>query len=122
MKKEVFEVAKKEFRFIGILFLLSVAIFKIAFFRESFIVLVRSILSLFWLFVLPGHFIMFYWREKLEFVERIVIGIAVAAGIIGIFNYYFIFILLYIKYHIFLLPLVIILVGSLINVKFKNEF
>ena len=122
MKKEVFEVAKKEFQFIGILFLLSMAIFKIAFFRESFIVLFRSVLSLFWLFVLPGYFIMFYWREKLEFVERIVIGIAVAAGIIGIFSYYAGVIGLNIKYHIFLLPLVIILVGSLINVKFKNEF
>ena len=122
MKKEVFEVAKKEFQFIGILFLLSMAIFKIAFFRESFIVLFRSVLSLFWLFVLPGYFIMFYWREKLEFVERIVIGIAVAAGIIGIFSYYVGLIGLNIKYHIFLLPLVIILVGSLINVKFKNEF
>jgi len=49
LKKEVFEVAKKEFLFIGILFLLSMAIFKIAFFRESFIVLFRSVLSLFWL-------------------------------------------------------------------------
>ena len=117
MKKEVSEILKKELQYIGMLFLLSIIIFKIAFFKEDFIVLSRSVLSIFWLFVLPGYFIMFYWREKLEFIERFIIGIALSAGVIGISSYYLGLIGLNIKYHIFLLPLALILIGMLINLR-----
>ena len=55
---------------------------------ENFIVLLRNVLSLFWLFVLPGYFIMFYWKEKLGFIERVVVGIGIAAGIMGGSSYY----------------------------------
>ena len=111
MKKEVSDLLKKELQYIGLLFLLALAIFKVVFFKEDFIVLLRSVLSLFWLFVLPSYFILLYWRENLEFIERFVIGIAVSAGIIGMSSYYLGLIGLNIKYHIFLLPLALILIG-----------
>ena len=111
LKKEVSDLLKKELQYIGLLFLLALAIFKIAFFIEDFIVLLRNVLSLFWLFVLPGYFILLYWREKLEFIERFVIGIALSAGIIGISSYYLGLIGLNIKYHTFVLPLALILIG-----------
>ena len=111
LKKEVSDLLKKELQYIGLLFLLALAIFKIAFFKEDFIVLLRNVLSLFWLFVLPGYFILLYWREKLEFIERFVIGIALSAGIIGISSYYLGLIGLNIKYHTFVLPLALILIG-----------
>jgi len=111
LKKEVSDLLKKELQYIGLLFLLALAIFKVVFFKEDFIVLLRSVLSLFWLFVLPSYFILLYWRENLEFIERFVIGIAVSAGIIGMSSYYLGLIGLNIKYHIFLLPLALILIG-----------
>ena len=117
MKKEVFETIKKEMKYTGILFLLALAIFKIAFFKEDFIVLSRSVLSIFWLFVLPGYFILLYWRQKLEFFERFIIGIALSAGVIGISSYYLGLIGLNIKYHIFVLPLALILIGIAINLR-----
>jgi len=115
LKKEVFELVKKELQYIGILFLIILMIFKIAFFKEDIFVLFRNVLSLFWLFALPGYFIMLYWEKELGFTERFVIGIAISAAIIGIFSYYLGLIGLNIKYHAIILPLILILIGVIIN-------
>lgn len=119
MKKEVFDLIKKEMLYIGLWFLAALVIFYIAFFNEKPVNLFRIVLSLFWLFVLPGYFLMLYWREKLEFMERIVIGIFLAAAITGILSYYIGLIGLNIKYHTILLPVVIILAGAITNLKSK---
>ena len=111
MRKEIFEVIKNEALYIGLLFLLGLVIFKIAFFKESFIVVVRNVLSLFWLFALPGYCIMLYWNDKLGFVERLLIGIFVSAAITGVFSYYFGLLGLNIKYHYLLFPLIIMPLG-----------
>ena len=115
MKKEVFDIIKKEFQYIVLLFLLALIIFKIAFFNERLVILTRTVLSLFWVFVLPGYFLMLYWKEKLPFTERFVIGIALSAAIVGISSYYLGIIGLNIKYHTILLPLTIIIIGFVVN-------
>ena len=97
--------------YLGLLFLLALILFKVAFYKENFIVLIRNVLSLFWLFALPGYFMMLYWSESLEFVERIIIGIILSAGAIGVFSYYIGLMGLDIKYHAVLLPLFIIAAG-----------
>ena len=117
MKKEIFDVIKKEMMHIGLLFLLALIIFKIAFFKENFIALLRNVSSLFWLFALPGYFIMLHWRENLEFIERLVIGIALSAGAIGVFSYYAGIIGLNVRYHAIIFPIVLIAAGILINLK-----
>ena len=134
MKKEVFDlteisnfrdtknhgflrVIKKELKYVGILFLLVLITFKIAFYKENLVVLFRNVLSLFWLFVLPGYFIMLHWKEKIGFLERFVVGIALSAAIIGIFSYYLGIMGLNIRYHTIILPLVLILIGIIINLK-----
>jgi len=111
LKKEVFEDMKKELMYIGLLFIIALVVFKIAFFKEEVTVLLRTVLSLFWLFVLPGYFILLYWKEKLGFMERFIVGIMVSAAIIGIASYYIGLIGLNIKYHTALLPLVLIIIG-----------
>ena len=117
MKKEVFDMIKKELQHIGLLFLTAIVIFKIVFFKEDLIVLFRTVFSLFWLFALPGYFIMLYWHEKIDFMERFIIGIALAAGIIGILSYYSGLMGLNIKYHTIVLPLGLILAGILFNLR-----
>jgi hypothetical protein len=102
---------KKELMYIGLLFIIALVVFKIAFFKEEVTVLLRTVLSLFWLFVLPGYFILLYWKEKLGFMERFIVGIMVSAAIIGIASYYIGLIGLNIKYHTALLPLVLIIIG-----------
>lgn len=121
MKKEVFELVKRELGYIGILFLIVLLIFKIAFFKENFLVLFRNVLALFWLFALPGYFVMLYWSEKLEFIERLIIGIALSVGLIGILSYYFGLLGLNIKYHTVLLPLAIVLIGLFITIRKESS-
>ena len=120
MKKEIFDFIKKESIYIGIVFLVFLIIFKIAFFNENLLSLLRVVLALFWLFALPGYFIMLYWREKLGFTERFIIGFALSAAVIGSISYYLGLIGLNIKYHTFLLPLIVILIGLFVNFR-KNS-
>lgn len=111
MGKEIFDWIKDESKYAGLLFLSALIIFKIIYFKESFIVLLRYVASLFWLFALPGYFIMLHWRKSLNFAERTIVGIALSAAIIGISSYYLGIIGLNIKYHAILLPLAIIGAG-----------
>lgn len=120
MKKETFNLLKKELTYIGLLFLIAIIIFKIVFFKENLVVILKIVLSLFWLFILPGYFTMLYWGRKFEFMERLVIGAALSAGVIGILSYYIGLAGLNIKYHSILLPLVSIVVGLIIVVVKKE--
>lgn len=113
MSKKIFDVLKRELLYIGVLLASALAIFQIVYYKENFIVALRFVLSLFWLFVIPGYFAMLYWHEKLGLAERIVIGTAVSAAIVGIFSYYIGLIGLNMKYHGYLLPLLIITAGFL---------
>ncbi len=117
LKKEIFDLIKKELQYLGILLIAALIIFKIAFFKEDTIILLRNVLSLFWLFVLPGYFIMRYWKEKIGFVERFFIGTLLSAAIIGISSYYIGIAGLNIKFHAMILPLIIIFAGVMINLK-----
>ena len=117
LKKEAFDMLKKELQYIGILLLVLLVIFKIVFFNESLFIVIKMVLSLFWLFVLPGYSVIFYWHNKLDFVERLVIGTAMSAAVIGTISYYLGLAGLNIKYHGILLPLVIIAVSSIIIMK-----
>jgi len=115
LNKEVFDKVKKELVHIGIALILFILIFKIIFFKEDLIVIFRTVASIFWMFIVPGYFILFYWHEKLGFTERLIIGIALSAAVIGIFSYYLGLIGLNIKYHTIILPLTMILIGVFIN-------
>ena len=115
MSKKTFDVIKKESVYAGILFLVILIIFKIIYFRDDFIVLLRFAASLFWLFAVPGYCLMLYWNENLDFTERIIIGIAVSAAVIGISSYYIGLLGLNLKYHGIILPFVLIFAGIALN-------
>ena len=111
MKKEAFNELKRESIYIGALFIIFLIIFKIIFFKESFFIVLRAVFSIFWLFVFPGYSIMLYWNDKLDFAERLVIGVALSAAVIGISSYYIGLIGLNVKYHSILLPIILISSG-----------
>jgi len=111
LKKELFNRISREAGYLALIFLSFTIILKIAFFRENFLSVLRTSASLFWIFALPGYFIMGYWSSRIGFMERLVIGIIVAAGITGIMSYYLGLIGLHIKYHSVLLPILLIAVG-----------
>lgn len=120
MKKEAFEQLKKELLTTGVIFAASLIAFKIIFFRESFFVVFRAVIAMFWLLVLPGFFIMLYWMEELKFFERLIIGIAAGTSIIGLASYYFGLMGLNVKYHTILLPSIMIAAGLIMAFNKKN--
>ena len=119
MNKEAFNSIKKESGYIGVLFIIALVIFKIIYFKENAVVILKIVASLFWLFAIPGYFAMLYWKDKLEFAERFVVGIALSAAVIGIFSYYIGLIGLNMKYHAFILPPVVIIIGLVAAMKKK---
>lgn len=121
MKKEVFDLIRKEGTYLLAIFLLILAAFKIAFYNDSFVVVSRSALAIFFMFVLPGYFGMLFWHEKLDFTQRIIVGTALAAGLIGTISYYLGLAGLNIKYHTILLPALIVILGYLLALTKKQE-
>ena len=119
MNKEIFDSIKKESGYIGILFIIALVIFKIIYFKENAVVILKIAASLFWLFAIPGYFAMLYWKDKLEFAERFVVGIALSAAVIGILSYYIGLIGLNMKYHSFILPPMVIIIGLVAAMKKK---
>lgn len=120
LKKEIFDLIKKELQYLGILLIAALIIFKIAFFKENMIVLLRNVLSMFWLFVLPGYFMMLYWKEKLGFTERFIIGTGLAAAVIGVISYYLGLVGLDIKFHAVALPLILIAASLTVNLRTRE--
>lgn len=117
MKKETFDLLKKELSIIGLIFIAAFIAFKIIFLTENLFVVLRAVFAIFWLFVLPGYFVMFYWKEELKLFERLIIGIAVGTAVIGLASYYIGLLGLHIKYHTVVLPIVLIILGLMINWK-----
>ncbi len=96
---------------LGILLVASIIATKLIFYKESFMVALRVSASFYFAFLLPGYFLMLYWSEKLSFAERLIIGAGASFGLIGIFSYYLGLFGINIRYHVFILPLLLCLLG-----------
>ena len=117
LNQEALTKARKEINYILMLFALFLVVFKIIFFKENFIFVLKSVFAIFWLFLIPGYFVMLYWENKLNLIERIVLGVALSAALIGIFSYYLGIIGINIQIHTIILPLVLIIIGALLFYK-----
>lgn len=73
---------------LGILLAAAFVSVQVAFFKESPIVVAKIVLSLFFLFVLPGWCMLYIWREKFGFLERTTAGTILAAAVFLIFTYF----------------------------------
>lgn len=84
----VIALLKKEAKIVLIVLAALLIVFKIVFYNESVLVVGRTVLGFFWLFVLPGYGLMLFWREKLDFLERLVLGTTAAVALISLASYY----------------------------------
>lgn len=118
MGKENLNELGKELKKLAILFLLLVVIFKIVFYKESLWITVRLIFAFSWLYLLPGFAILYFWREKLNFLERLVISIPLGMSIIAIFGYNLGLLGLHVKYVPVIIPLAVyVIILSLFLIK-----
>ena len=119
MKEELLKKIKDEGISLGITFLVVLIIFKIVFFKQDILSLLKLVSSLYWMFVIPGMFLLFYWEDKIGFLERFIVGILVASSVNGILSYYLGILGLHLKYHGIFLPILIILIGIFVISKKK---
>ena len=108
---------KNELIYLIISFIVMIIIFKIAFINEGIAIILRTVSSLYFMFIVPGFALLYYWNDKLSFIERFVLSLAVSGAIIGIVSYYLGLAGLHIKYTIIHLPALIIIIAVLINWK-----
>ncbi|MBI2664070.1 hypothetical protein HYX10_01870 [Candidatus Woesearchaeota archaeon] len=97
-----------------LLLLLSAAIMKIVFYKQDIVSTTRTALALFWMFALPGYVLLHYWRSRLEFGERIVIGTAAAAAVNATASYYLGLIGIPVAAHGIILPAAMLALGGLL--------
>ena len=109
--KVFFAELKNELLLMLLILAVTTIAIKTAYYREGFVSVIRTSASLFWLFILPGYSVMLYWKQKLDFTERIVIGTAAAMAVTGLFSYYLGLAGLKLQNQTFLLPTAIIVIS-----------
>ena len=118
---EKLRLLKKEGVYLAIALAAGIVLFKVIFYNETFVNITRLVASLFWLFVIPGYFVILYWEKKLDFIERMIIGTALGVGLDGILSYYLGLFGVNIKFHTVILPLVLILIGIFAFLNFSDK-
>ena len=71
----------KELQYLALIFIVLLVIFKIHYYKESVIILLKLALSHFYLFIIPGYCLMLYYLKELEFYQRFVIGLGIGYGV-----------------------------------------
>jgi hypothetical protein len=104
---------KEEIIYLGIIFILLNILLKIVFHKELFPNILKISFGIFWIFVVPGFSIMYYWADKLGFFQRFIIGTSIGSGIIGILSYYLGLTGINIKHHVIALPIFFLIMGTI---------
>lgn len=111
---KLIQQVKKESIKIGILFLVFLIVFKIFFTKSSFILVFRTVFSIFWLSLIPGFYLMYCWYDKIDFIERLIIGTILGFAISGVFGYNLGFLGIKVNIQVFLVPIVCLAIAGLI--------
>lgn len=78
---------KTESKYLLILTVVFIIIFKIIFYNESIITLIWAVISFFLTFTIPGFIICYLWHEKIDFIERFIVGNMIGMISVGIISY-----------------------------------
>ena len=99
------------------MYVIGIILLKIVFFNENILFVSRLVSSFFWMFILPGFVLMYYWSDKLEFLERFIISVPLSAVIVSVTSYYISLIGLHAKFHPVIVPLIYIIIFTIFNWK-----
>ena len=110
------EIAR-ELPWLGAVFIIMFAALKIAYYNEGLMSVLRISAALFWLFVLPGYAFMLHWKEKLSLSERIIVGTAASAAVVGILSYYLGILGITVYSHVLLVPAAVIAVSVALHAR-----
>lgn len=104
-------ILKYELEKLALLFIILFAVFKIAFFKTSFLISFKLFFSLFLLIVLPGYFLTLVLQSSSGFLERIIIGASLNLAIFAVLAYYLNLFSMHVKFYGGIIPIFVILIG-----------
>ena len=108
---------KSELINLAILSLLTMIIFKIVLYKESFIIIFLTTLRFFYSIMLPALFLSLYLHKKFTYATRLILGVIIVFALTSILNYYLGLFGVHIKFHPYILPPLFIIVGFLLFLK-----
>jgi len=112
----------KELVYMFIAFLFLLFVFAITFNNNSFIISLKTVFSLFWLFILPGFYLLSIYKKEFSFIERLFVGTILGAIVMSLLGYYIgVLFRLNIKYYPYFLPEIFIILGILLDYKDSNK-
>jgi len=117
--QELSALNKKDLTNLGILLIITIIIFQILFIKSGLFSVIRVVFAIFWLFVIPGFFLMGYW--KLDFLSRVVFGTVLGYAVIGVFGYNMGLIGIKLGIQSIILPLGCIVLGFFLDQKTNNK-
>ncbi|MBI2139371.1 hypothetical protein HYU14_00485 [Candidatus Woesearchaeota archaeon] len=103
---------KEDGKKIGLGFAAAAILLQAVFYRGSFFVIFKMSLSLFWLFVIPGFFLLYLFRKEMPFLERFVMGTILGMAFFGVIGYNLRIIGMAAIYQAWLLPILGIGIGA----------
>jgi len=114
LNKDLINKIKKELQYLFILLISLIIILKIVLYKEDLFTITKLLLSVFWVLLIPGFFLIYIWHNKLDFLERTIISVPVSSALIGITSYNLALVNIDIKYHIFSLPIIFLILSLII--------
>lgn len=114
-------IALNEIKKLGIIVVILLVTLKIIFIESSIVTTTLTGIGYLWTMILPGYAIMYYWRGKISFGERVLIGSVLGMAILGITSYYIGLIGINIKYHAIIIPLIVFITAFIINGKIRKN-
>jgi hypothetical protein len=103
---------KQELKLLALGYIVLGIIFYIAFQNSSVLQILRATAALYWMFVIPGYALSLC--SKQGFVERLIIGLSVQAGVFGLASYYAGLLGWHVATHGIVLPIISIIIGIIL--------
>lgn len=117
----MFEKVRKDVPTFLKYFVIFSIIFCLVFREESLLVNFRTLLSIFWLFYLPGYFLTLRLSNKFSLLERAIFGSMIAIAFTIFLNYFLGIAHVHIIYQIFIIPTILIGIGLYADFHFKKS-
>lgn len=70
-----------DFKIIAIAFIVMYIFFQIHYYKESPLVLLKTVLAHFYLFIIPGYSVCLVFNDKMNQIERLIIGAGIGYGL-----------------------------------------
>ncbi|MEK6887263.1 MAG: hypothetical protein AABW88_05535 [Nanoarchaeota archaeon] len=81
MNHEMRKIIIKELKMIGIVFILFYLMFQIHYYKENLFTILKIVLAHFYLFIIPGYSLCLILYDKVERLDRLVLGIGIGYGL-----------------------------------------